>query len=132
MSRLKATVSRCCRAHLPCPARIVDRDGRPDLTGEGYPIDPQISIPVNATSISISKDGIVAAAMPGQSAAQQFGTIEIATFQNPGGLKPLGGNMFTVTTASGEPQTGAQAPTRAARSRRATSRTRTSRSSRKW
>jgi len=49
----------------------------------------------------------VSAAVPGQSAAQQFGTIELATFQNPGGLKPMGGNLFTVTTASGEPQTGA-------------------------
>jgi flagellar basal-body rod protein FlgG len=84
------------------------RDGQGQVvTGEGYPLEPQISIPANATAITISKDGIVSAAMPGQSAAQQFGTIELATFQNPGGLKPMGGNLFTVTTASGEPQTGA-------------------------
>ena len=56
---------------------------------------------------SISTDGIVSATIPGQSAAQQLGTIELATFQNPAGLTPLGGNLFQVTTASGEPQIGA-------------------------
>jgi flagellar basal-body rod protein FlgG len=61
---------------------------------------------VNATSISISKDGIISASIAGQSATQQLGTIELSTFQNPAGLKAMGGNLFTVTTASGEPQTG--------------------------
>jgi flagellar basal-body rod protein FlgG len=77
------------------------------VTSEGYPLEPQITIPANATSISISKDGIVSASVPGQQAAQQLGTIELATFQNPAGLNPLGGNLFSATTASGEPQTGA-------------------------
>jgi flagellar basal-body rod protein FlgG len=76
------------------------------VTAEGYQIEPQISIPANATSISISKDGIVSAAIPGQSAAQQVGTLELAAFQNPAGLRATGGNLFMATTASGEPQVG--------------------------
>ena len=77
------------------------------VTAEGYLLQPQISIPPNATSISISKDGIVSATIPGQTAAQQVGTIELASFQNPAGLKAVGGNTFLTTSASGEPQVGA-------------------------
>lgn len=76
------------------------------VTNEGYALDPQITIPQDATSISISKEGIVSVAISGQQAAQQVGTIELATFQNPAGLMALGGNFFSVTTASGEPTTG--------------------------
>jgi flagellar basal-body rod protein FlgG len=77
------------------------------VTAEGYPVEPQITIPPNATSITISRDGIVSVQLSGQSAAQQAGTIELATFQNPAGLTAAGGNIFTVTTASGEPISGA-------------------------
>jgi flagellar basal-body rod protein FlgG len=77
------------------------------VTADGYLLDPQISVPPNATSISISKDGVVTVAIPGQTAAQQVGTIELASFQNPAGLRAAGGNVFLATTASGEPQVGA-------------------------
>jgi flagellar basal-body rod protein FlgG len=77
------------------------------VTAEGYPIEPGITIPSDATSISISKEGVVSVTVAGQNAAQQLGTIELATFQNPPGLAPLGGNFFEVTTASGEATTGA-------------------------
>ncbi|MGE3512294.1 MAG: flagellar basal-body rod protein FlgG [Vicinamibacterales bacterium] len=76
------------------------------VTAEGYPIEPQISIPAEATSISISREGIVSATVAGQDAAQQLGTIELANFQNAAGLRPIGGNLFAVTTASGEPASG--------------------------
>jgi flagellar basal-body rod protein FlgG len=76
------------------------------VTPEGYPLEPQITIPNNATSVSISKDGTVTASVPGQSAPQQVGTIELALFQNPAGLTPLGSNLFAVSSASGEPTTG--------------------------
>ena len=46
-------------------------------------------------------------ALPGQAAAQQVGTIELASFQNPAGLKAAGGNIFLQSTASGDPQVGA-------------------------
>lgn len=77
------------------------------VTADGYGLEPQISIPPNATTVTISKDGVVSAQIAGQSATQQLGTIELASFQNPAGLRPLGGNLFEVTTASGDAQTGA-------------------------
>lgn len=76
------------------------------VTADGYPVEPQITIPPNATSVSISRDGIVSVAIAGQSAPQQVGTIELASFQNPAGLAAAGSNIYTVTTASGEPTTG--------------------------
>jgi len=76
------------------------------VTSEGYAMDPAITIPANATSITISKDGVVSATIAGQTAAQQLGTINIANFANPGGLDPIGGNLFTPTTASGDAETG--------------------------
>jgi flagellar basal-body rod protein FlgG len=77
------------------------------VTAEGYAMEPAISIPKDATSISISKEGVVSVAIAGQQAPQQVGTIELATFQNAAGLEALGGNFFKVTTASGEPTSGA-------------------------
>ena len=77
------------------------------VTAEGYSLEPQITIPNDATTISISKDGIVSVTVAGQTAAQQIGTIELANFPNTGGLRPLGGNLFAETTASGSPETGA-------------------------
>jgi flagellar basal-body rod protein FlgG len=77
------------------------------VTADGFAIEPEITVPSNATSISISKDGMVSATIPGQGASQQLGTLEIATFANAAGLRPLGGNLFETTTASGEEETGA-------------------------
>ncbi len=89
-------------------AGALHRDSQGALvTAEGYALEPQITIPANATTVSISKDGIVSAQVAGQAGSQQLGTIELATFQNSGGLRPLGGKLFEVTTASGEPQVGA-------------------------
>ena len=90
--------SRAGALHLDGQGKIV--------TAEGLALEPQITIPPNATSISISKDGIVSVAVPGQ-APQQLGTIELANFQNPPGLEARGGNLFAVTTASGDATTGA-------------------------
>jgi len=75
------------------------------VTAEGYEMQPAITIPPNANSVSISKDGIVSIATPGQ-APQQIGTIELANFQNPAGLEARGGNIFVATTASGDAVTG--------------------------
>ena len=87
----------------------------------------------NATSITISKDGIVSVTLPGQGAPQQVGTIELAQFQNPAGLEARGGNIFVVDHRLGRSDRRAcPAPTGSARWRRASSRTRTSASSRRW
>jgi len=74
------------------------------VSAERYALDPQIVIPQDATSVSFSKDSVVSATIPGQSASQQLGTVELATFQNPAGLTAMDGNLFQVTSASGEPQ----------------------------
>ncbi len=76
------------------------------VTAEGLQLRPGITIPPNATTVSISKDGIVSAVVPGQ-APQQLGIIEMASFQNAPGLEARGGNIFAATTASGAPTTGA-------------------------
>jgi flagellar basal-body rod protein FlgG len=75
------------------------------VTAEGMAVEPQISIPANATGISISKDGIVSVSLP-DGPPQQVGTIELASFQNPAGLEARGGNLFTATAASGDATTG--------------------------
>jgi flagellar basal-body rod protein FlgG len=76
------------------------------VTADGLAIQPAINVPANATSVSISKDGIVSASVPGQTETQQVGTIELANFQNPAGLQARGGNLFVATTASGDAVTG--------------------------
>jgi flagellar basal-body rod protein FlgG len=75
------------------------------VTAEGYPLEPAITIPKDATSISISKQGVVSVSIAGQQAPQQVGTIELSNFQNPAGLMALGSNFYKVSTASGEPTT---------------------------
>jgi flagellar basal-body rod protein FlgG len=77
------------------------------VTSDGYPVQPTITVPAGATAISISKSGIVSASVPGQTAAQELGTIELASFRNPAGLNSLGGNLFQATTASGDAVVGA-------------------------
>jgi flagellar basal-body rod protein FlgG len=73
------------------------------VTANGYPLEPAINIPANATSISISKDGIVSASVPGSTRLDQVGQIEIATFPNTAGLKPLGESLAQATPSSGDP-----------------------------
>jgi flagellar basal-body rod protein FlgG len=72
------------------------------VTSSGYPLQPAIAIPANATSITIGTDGTVSVQIPGQAQAQQVGQIQLAAFANPGGLNSTGQNLFTVTTASGD------------------------------
>jgi flagellar basal-body rod protein FlgG len=72
------------------------------VTADGNPIEPGITIPATATSVTIGQDGTVSVTTPGQSAAQQVGTIQIALFPNPGGLNSIGRNLFLATTGSGD------------------------------
>ena len=73
------------------------------VTAEGNSVEPQLTIPPDAIAVSISKDGIVSVTLANQTAPEQVGTIELALFQNEAGLRPLGGNLFVQTEASGEP-----------------------------
>jgi flagellar basal-body rod protein FlgG len=89
------------------------RDGsfHPDSQGElvtadGNPLQPAITIPANALSVTVGSDGTVSITQPSQTAATQVGTIQLALFVNPGGLNSVGNNLYLATTASGEPQVG--------------------------
>ena len=76
------------------------------VTSDGNPLEPSLTIPANATSVTIGSDGTVSVTTPGQTAAQQVGTIQLALFQNPGGLNSIGNNLFLATTGSGDPIVG--------------------------
>ena len=76
------------------------------VTSDGKPLEPQIQIPENATSVSIGADGTVSASVPGQDGVTELGRIEIARFTNPAGLQAIGDNLLVETQASGAPQVG--------------------------
>lgn len=79
-----------------------DSQGR-IVNSEGYPLEPQITIPDNATEISISSDGRISAKISGQTSPQELGQLQIARFVNPAGLESLGHNLLRETAASGTP-----------------------------
>jgi flagellar basal-body rod protein FlgG len=79
----------------------LDRDGN-FVTSDGDPLEPAITVPPDALSISISADGTVSFSQPGQTAAQLGGQIQLASFQNPAGLSSLGRNLYQPTDASGD------------------------------
>ena len=73
------------------------------VTSSGYPLQPSITIPIDATSVTISRDGVVSVVQPGSTAATQVGTIQLANFINVGGLQSIGENLFLETASSGAP-----------------------------
>jgi flagellar basal-body rod protein FlgG len=76
------------------------------VTADGDPLDPAVTIPPDALSVTIGSDGTVSVTQPGQAQAQQVGNIQLAMFPNPGGLNSVGKNIFMPTTASGDPIVG--------------------------
>ncbi len=80
----------------------LDRDGR-IVNTDGYPLDPEITIPVDAVSITIAEDGTVGVLRQGGTTVEEVGRIELAKFINPAGLRRLGNNLFLQTDASGDP-----------------------------
>ena len=83
----------------------VNSDGQL-VTASGFEMQPGINIPENALSISISQDGIVSAAVPGDAAPLEVGQLQLADFVNPAGLQAMGRNLLLETAASGAPQVG--------------------------
>jgi flagellar basal-body rod protein FlgG len=73
------------------------------VTADGYFVQPQITIPQNAVSVSIGSDGTVTAQVPGSVQPQTLGQLQLARFVNNAGLSPLGQNLYTETAASGPP-----------------------------
>jgi flagellar basal-body rod protein FlgG len=76
------------------------------VTASGYQIEPAITIPDNAQSITIGSDGTISVQIQGQASPTQLGTLQIADFINPTGLQPIGQNLFLETASSGSPTTG--------------------------
>eukprot|EP01037_Dinobryon_pediforme_P027119 gene27119-29896_t len=76
------------------------------VTQSGYPLKPGITVPTNATSLTISSSGAVTAAVPNQTAAVKLGQLQLARFTNPGALSAQGGDLYRATDASGEPISG--------------------------
>ena len=77
------------------------------VTSNGYVVQPGITIPANAQSITIAADGTVSVALPGQAQPSSVGQLQISSFVNPAGLDPKGQNLFTETAASGTATSGA-------------------------
>ena len=76
------------------------------VTSNGYLVQPPVTIPPNAQSVTIGSDGTVSVVLPGQAQPQQVGTIQLANFINPTGLQSIGDNLYLQTGSSGAPQTG--------------------------
>lgn len=76
------------------------------VTTAGDPLLPTITVPANATSITVTQYGVVNATLPGQTNPTQLGQIQLATFANPGGLESMGGNLLQQTLSSGDPVLG--------------------------
>jgi flagellar basal-body rod protein FlgG len=76
------------------------------VTNNGYTVQPGITIPATAQSVTIGRDGTVTVVLPGQALPQSVGQIQLANFVNPAGLEPKGQNMYGETAASGTPNTG--------------------------
>jgi len=92
-------------AYTRCGQFQLDKNGNL-VTASGNMVQPQITFPANAQTISIAADGTVTYTLPNQSAAQQAGQLQLANFQNPAGLNSLGSGLYTPTDASGDATTG--------------------------
>lgn len=71
------------------------------VDAQGDQLIPAITVPPNATNITITQYGVVNATLPGQQNPQQLGQIQLASFANPGGLDSVGSNLYTATLSSG-------------------------------
>lgn len=97
---------------LPDGSTAYTRDGSLQLdnqgqlvTASGYPIQPAITIPSNATSLTIAQDGVVSVTQPGSQLPVQVGAMQLATFVNPAGLDAIGENLYLETGSSGNANT---------------------------
>ena len=76
------------------------------VTAAGFVVQPAITIPASAQSVTIGQDGTVQVLLAGQSAPSTVGTVQLANFVNPAGLQPTGQNLLTESGSSGNAQTG--------------------------
>ncbi|HSI60761.1 MAG TPA: flagellar basal-body rod protein FlgG [Ideonella sp.] len=82
-----------------------DSDGRL-VTAQGLPLVPEITVPANATAITIGENGVISATVSGSTTPTEVGQLTIAGFLNPAGLLAKGDNLYVETAASGTPTVG--------------------------
>jgi flagellar basal-body rod protein FlgG len=75
------------------------------VTSSGFVVQPAMTIPANATSVTIGRDGVVTITQPGATAPVQIGSMQLAAFINPAGLQSQGENLYVETASSGTPST---------------------------
>ncbi|KIF82159.1 flagellar basal-body rod protein FlgG [Noviherbaspirillum autotrophicum] len=97
---------------LPDGATAYTRDGSFQVdnqgqlvTSSGFVVQPAITIPADAQSVTVARDGTVSVTQPGNPTPTQIGAIQLATFMNPAGLESKGENLYVETAASGNPNT---------------------------
>ena len=83
----------------------IDADGQV-VTSQGQLLQPSITLPGDAQSLTIGQDGVVTVLAGNTTTPTQVGNIQLADFVNPTGLQPLGNNLFAETASSGSPTTG--------------------------
>jgi len=83
----------------------LDSEGRV-VNADGFALEPEISIPTDAVSISVGMDGTVSVLQAGETTPTEVGTIELARFVNPAGLIAMGKNLYIPSEASGDEMTG--------------------------
>lgn len=71
------------------------------VTASGYPVQPAITLPQTATSLTIGRDGMVSVTQAGSTNSVQVGQLQLTTFLNPAGLQSSGENLYKETDASG-------------------------------
>ena len=76
------------------------------MTTQGYRVEPQITIPEGAQTISVGNTGTISVTVAGQPAPVEVGRMDVANFVNEGGLQPIGDNFYLETGASGAPVVG--------------------------
>ena len=84
----------------------LDDTGQLVTSGNGYVVQPAITVPNDATSLTVGSDGSLSITQQGNPAPTIVGTIQLADFLNPIGLQPIGENLFVETQASGTPTLG--------------------------
>jgi flagellar basal-body rod protein FlgG len=73
------------------------------VTSSGYVVQPAITIPGDAQSLTVGRDGVVTVTQPGVATPVQIGALQLTTFMNPAGLESKGENLYVETAASGTP-----------------------------
>lgn len=76
------------------------------VTKEGYQLNPGLTVPQDATKITVNANGEVWVKIDGQTDEQNLGQINTARFINPAGMEAIGKNLLLQTAASGTPNEG--------------------------